>query len=117
MKQLNPMPLPGLDSKGDPDGPCRPEFGPGCDPRHHPGHQPGHDPKQGDNFPACLAEALDILVDRATRHGLVEVAHLLEVAALAARDAAALSADRPCQPERARDDASSAPPVQAPVRT
>jgi len=92
MKQLDPMPSPGLDPKGDSDGSCR----------------PGHDSGQGDDFPACLAEALDILVNRAMRHGLVEVAHLLEVAALAARDAAASPVDRPCQPERKRDNIPSA---------
>jgi hypothetical protein len=56
----------------------------------------GHD----DDFPTCLAEALDILADRAKRHGLVEVMHLIEVAALATRDSALLPADRTCQPER-----------------
>ncbi|MHA1599563.1 MAG: hypothetical protein ACTSW2_01960 [Alphaproteobacteria bacterium] len=44
--------------------------------------------KRGDAFPIHLAEAIDILVDRAMRHGLTEVAHLLGVAALAARDPA-----------------------------
>ena len=56
-----------------------------------------------DDFPTCLAEALDILVDRAARHGLVEVAHLLEVAALAARDAAASMTGQPCPPESKGD--------------
>ncbi|HEX9789405.1 MAG TPA: hypothetical protein VGA60_01985 [Kiloniellales bacterium] len=42
----------------------------------------------GDYFPARLAEAIDILADRARRHGLVEVVHLLDVAAMAARDVA-----------------------------
>ena len=93
MKQLDPMPLSGFGATGDPDGPCRPE----------------HGPEHGDDFPSCLAEALDILVDRAMRHGLVEVAHLLEVAALAARDAAASPVGQPGQPERKRDCVPSAP--------
>jgi len=106
MKQPDsmPEPLPGLDPKGDSDGSCRP----GHDSEHDSGHDPGHDPGQGDDFPVCLAEALDILVNRAMRHGLAEVAHLLEVAALAARDAAASPVDRPCQPERERDNGPSA---------
>ena len=82
MKQQNSMPLPGSDPNGDPAAPCQPE----------------HGPPESDDFPACLAEALDILADRAKRHGLVEVAHFLEVAVLAARDAAAVQADRPCLP-------------------
>lgn len=64
-----------------------------------PGEVP-HSQGRGDDFPTCLAEALDILADRAKRHGLVEVVHLLEVAALATRDSASLPADRTCQPER-----------------
>lgn len=50
--------------------------------------QAPHAAAPADDFSTCMAEALDILVDRARRHGLVEVAHLLEVAALAARDGA-----------------------------
>ena len=92
MKQQNSMPLPGSDPNGDPDAPCQLE----------------HEPPESDDFPACLAEALDILADRAKRHGLVEVAHFLEVAVLAARDAAAVQADRPCQPKRKREEAPSA---------
>lgn len=87
MKQLDPVPLPGFDAKAQAEDP--------------------HLPEDGDDFPTCLAEALDILVDRATRHGLVEVSHLLEVAALAARDAAAAPAGHRCQPERQRDGARS----------
>jgi hypothetical protein len=60
------------------------EPGPGAAP-------PG--PAPGDDFPACLAEAIEILADRARRHGLVEVVHLLDVAAMAARDVAAEPAD------------------------
>ena len=59
-----------------------------------------HEARGGDAFPIHLAEAIDILVDRAMRHGLTEVAHLLGVAALAARDSADPQADRPCVPER-----------------
>jgi len=103
-----PEPLPGLDPKGDSDGSCRPGHDSGQSPGHDSEHDPGHDPGQGDDFPVCLAEALDILVNRAMRHGLAEVAHLLEVAALAARDAAASPVDRPCQPERERDNGPSA---------
>ena len=42
-----------------------------------------------DDFPTCLADAIEILADRARRHGLVEVVHLLGVAAMAARDVTA----------------------------
>jgi len=76
MKPLDPVPLPGYGTKGDPTGSCGPQLGPEFE----------ADLKPGDEFPTCLAEAIDILVDRAMQHGLVEVAHLLEVAALAARD-------------------------------
>jgi len=55
-----------------------------------------------DDFSACLAEALDILADRARRHGLVEVVHLLEVAALAARELAAPPIEGHCQAKRKR---------------
>lgn len=99
MKQLDPVPLPGYGAKGGLAGPCGPEPGP----EPEPGLVPG------DDFPTCLAEAIDILVDRAMRHGLVEVAHLLEVAALAARDSAPSPADRPCQPEHKRDGPPSSP--------
>ncbi len=89
MKQLDSVPLPEFGAKGEPPGPCGPE--------------------PGDDFPTCLAEALDILVDRAMRHGLVEVAHLLEVAALAARDSAPPPVDQQCEPAHKRDEAPSSP--------
>ncbi len=89
MKQCNPEPLPEYGAKGEAADPCLPE--------------------SGDDFPTCLAEALDILVDRAMRHGLVEVAHLLEVAALAARDAAVTPVEPHCQPEHKHGGVPSSP--------
>ncbi len=100
MKQPVPMPLPGFGTKGDLTDTSL--LG------HDFGHESGHNSGPREDFPTCMAEALDILVERAMRHGLVEVAHLLEVAALAARDAAPPSIDQPCQAERKSDDASSA---------
>jgi len=93
MKQSDPVSAPGYGTKGEATGPCGPDL----------------DSEPGDDFPTCLAEALDILVDRARRHGLVEVAHLLEVAALAARDSAPALVDRSYQPERDRDGTPSSP--------
>lgn len=93
MKQHVPMPLPEFGTKGDLTDTS----------------QLGHDSGQGDDVPTCMAEAVDILVERAMRHGLVEVAHLLEVAALAARDVAASPTDRPCQSEHTSNDAPSTP--------
>ncbi|MFQ6017632.1 MAG: hypothetical protein ACE5KF_05500 [Kiloniellaceae bacterium] len=45
-------------------------------------------PAPRDSFAAALAEALDLLAERARRHGLGEAAHFLDTAALSARQAA-----------------------------
>lgn len=52
------------------------------------------EPTPGEDYPARLAEAIDILSERARRHGLVEVVHLLDVAAMAARDVAAETTEK-----------------------
>jgi hypothetical protein len=103
MKHSDPVPLPEFGAMGDPGGSCRQD--------EVPENQsiPNNGAKQGDDFPTCMAEALDILRERAMRHGLVEVAHLLEVAALAARDAVSVPADRPCQPARNSGDMPPTP--------
>lgn len=89
MKHPDPMSLPGNDVERE--GGSQREAG------------------RGDDFPIYLAEAIEILVDRAMRHGLIEVAHLLGVAALAARDPADSMVDQPHQPECKPNGVSSAP--------
>lgn len=68
-----------------------------------------HAAAPADDFPTCMAEALDILVDRAKRHGLLEVAHLLEVAALAARETAKSPPNGSRRPTPERDCFPSSP--------